>query len=426
MNHINPTGQSDDLTLDRRSWLRRAVAAGLFTALAPGCARYAPPPAADGGADGVLRFPGKVPMRALSDSPPNLETPWLYYREDLTPNDAFFVRWHLQFIPTSVDLHTWRFRVGGHVERPLELSLDELRRMPSASLIAVNQCSGNSRSLFSPRVAGGQWGNGAMGNARWTGVPLRDLLHRAGLRSGAIDVTFAGLDRGGYAPPPAGAASTERVPSVPNFVKSLDVERATDRGAGLLVAYEMNGEPLPLLNGFPMRLIVSGWYGTYWVKSLTEVTVLPQRYNGYWMNPAYRIPTTPNAVEDPKELAKVTVPINRMNVRSFFVVPETGQRLARGESHRLEGIAFDGGAGIRTVEVSLDGGGSWQPAELGDDRGNYSFRRWRLTWRPEWAGVYRLRVKAVNRDGDTQPEQAGWNRSGYMRNVIEEQMVEVV
>src|SRR5262249_53871680 len=154
------------------------------------------------------------------------------------------------------------------------------------------------------------------------------------------------LDRGGY-------------PTVPDFVKSLPVGRATDPAAGILVAYEMNGEPLPLLNGFPTRLVVPGWYGTYWVKSLTAVNVLPNQFDGFWMAKGYRIPTTPNAVEEPGKLAEVTVPINRMNVRSFFVVPEPEARLARGQTHRLEGIAFDGGDGIRRVEVSTDGGGGW-------------------------------------------------------------------
>jgi DMSO/TMAO reductase YedYZ molybdopterin-dependent catalytic subunit len=423
VSHTNPTDPSAVPLLDRRRWLRRAAAAGLLAALPPGCARYAPPPH-DGGADEPLRFPGKVAMRALGDSPPNLETPWRYYRDDLTPNDAFFVRWHLQFLPTTIDLRTWRLKVSGHVERPLELSMDDLRRMPAASVVAVTQCAGNSRSLFEPPVQGGQWGNGAMGNARWAGVPLRDLLSRAGVRAGAVDVTFAGLDRGGYTPPadlnPAGT------PAVPDFVKSLGAKHATDPAAGILVAFEMNGQPLPLLNGFPARLIVPGWYGTYWVKSLGEIAVLTQRFDGFWMSKGYRIPPAPNAVEQPDKLAPATVPIHRMNVRSFFVVPEPGERLARGQAHRLEGIAFDGGDGIRLVEVSTDGGGSWQAAELGDDLGNYSFRRWRLTWRPERAGMYRLRVRAVNGAGETQPDKAGWNRSGYMRNVVEEQLVEVV
>jgi DMSO/TMAO reductase YedYZ molybdopterin-dependent catalytic subunit len=408
-------------SLDRRQWLRRAAAAGLGAALPLGCARRAPEPAA-GGADGPLRFPGKVPMRALNDSPPNLETPWQYFREDLTPNEAFFVRWHLQFIPTTVDLRDWRLKVGGRVERPLGLSLDELRRMEARSVVAVAQCSGNSRSLFAPRVPGGQWGNGAMGNARWTGVPLRDLLRRARVRAGAVDVSFAGLDRGGYAAPET--SSPPDVIKVPDFVKSLPMAQAT--GPEVLVAYEMNGEPLPLLNGFPVRLIVPGWYATYWVKALSDITVLAQPFKGFWMDPGYRIPTTPNSVESPTDLAKTTVPINRMNLRSFFTSPDRGSRVARGQACLLEGLAFDGGDGIGRVEVSPDGGGRWLAAELGDDLGRFSFRRWRLSWRPTSAGTQRLLVRAVSGAGETQPDRAGWNRSGYMRNVIEEWSVEVV
>jgi DMSO/TMAO reductase YedYZ molybdopterin-dependent catalytic subunit len=395
---------------DRRQWLRWATAAGLGAALPAGCARRAPEPAADR-ADAPVRFPGKVPLRTLNDSPPCLETPWPYYRDDLTPNEAFYVRWHLQFLPTTVDLRTWRLKVGGHVERPLELSMDELRQMEPTSLVAVNQCSGNSRGLFEPHMPGAQWGNGAMGNARWTGVPLRDLLRRAGVRAGAVDVSFAGLDRGGYS-------------TVPDFVKSLSVDRAND--PEILVAYAMNGESLPLLNGFPVRLVVPGWYATYWVKALTDVAVLAQPFDGFWMSKAYRIPAAPNAVEAPDHLAEKTVPISRMNVRSFFVAPAPGVRLARGQAHQLEGIAFDGGAGVRRVEVSTDGGAAWREADLGDDLGRFSFRRWRLSWRPAGAGSHRLLVRAVNGTGEGQPAEAGWNRSGYMRNVVEELSLEVV
>jgi DMSO/TMAO reductase YedYZ molybdopterin-dependent catalytic subunit len=397
---------------DRRQWLRWAAATGAAAALPYGCARRADPAATNSGpADAPLRFPGKVAMRALNDSPPCLETPWSYFREDLTPNDVFYVRWHLQFIPTSVDLRTWRLKVGGHVERPLELSMDELGQMGGQSVVAVNQCSGNSRGLFEPHMPGAQWGNGAMGNARWTGVPLRELLRRAGVKDGAVDVSFAGLDRGGY-------------PTVPDFTKSLPVQRAND--PEILVAYEMNGGALPLLNGFPARLVVPGWYGTYWVKALSEITVLPQQFDGFWMSKAYRIPTTTNAIESPAQLAEKTVSINRMNVRSFFVTPEAGARLSRGQSCLLEGIAFDGGSGIKRVEVATDAGATWQETELGEDLGQYSFRRWRLSWRPDRNGPHRLAVRAVSRAGETQPAAAGWNRSGYMRNVIEELSIEVV
>jgi DMSO/TMAO reductase YedYZ molybdopterin-dependent catalytic subunit len=161
--------------IDRRQWLAWAAAAGAGSLLPAGCS---PPPgeAVEARHDTPLRFPGKVPMRALNDRPPCLETPWTYFRHDLTPNEAFYVRWHLQFIPTRVDSAAWRLKVGGHVERPLELSLADLHALRLAEVVAVNQCSGNSRGLVVPHVTGAQWGNGAMGNARWTGVPLGDCL----------------------------------------------------------------------------------------------------------------------------------------------------------------------------------------------------------------------------------------------------------
>jgi sulfite dehydrogenase len=406
MNRRFPDGR-----LDRRQWLHWGARLGGAALLPGGCARKAAEVPAE--PEPYLRFPGKVAMRVINDRPPCLETPWRFYREDLTPNEAFYVRWHLEAIPTTVDLRTWRLRLGGHVEKPLELSMDDLRRMEGTSFVAVNQCSGNSRSRFAPRMPGAQWGDGAMGNARWTGVPLRDLLRRAGVRAGALQVAFDGLDEG-------------PLPTVPDFVKTLEMEHALDERADLLVAYEMNGQPLPLLNGFPVRLVVPGWYATYWLKSLSDITVLAQPFTGFWMAKAYRIPTAAGALESPQVLAEKTVPINRMNVRSFIVRPETGEQVPAGRPYPLEGIAFDGGHGIKQVEFSTDGGATWSSARLGDDLGHYSFRRWRAEWVPPGRGTYRLRVRAVNTAGEGQPETAGWNRGGYMRNVIEEVAVTVV
>jgi DMSO/TMAO reductase YedYZ molybdopterin-dependent catalytic subunit len=214
----------------------------------------------------LVRFPEKTDLILLTDRPPQLETPPHYFLQDITPNDAFFVRWHLEGIPTSVDLAAFRLQVGGHVEKPLVLSVADLRsQFEPVSLVAVNQCSGNSRSFFEPRVPGGQWRNGAMGNARWTGARLRDLLDRAGVRPGAVDVSFSGLDRAALA-------------ATPGFVKSLGIDHARD--GEILVAYEMNGADLPMLNGFPVRLVVPGWYATYWVKALSNITVLPAKFQG--------------------------------------------------------------------------------------------------------------------------------------------------
>jgi DMSO/TMAO reductase YedYZ molybdopterin-dependent catalytic subunit len=395
--------------LDRRTLLQAALL-GASALLPVGCGRRTTEVVENLPADAPMRFPGKVPMRALNDLPPCLEAPWSAFRTDLTPNEAFYVRWHLQIIPTAVDPRTWRLKVGGHVEHPLELSLDDLRRMKQLSVVAVNQCSGNSRSLFAPRVPGAQWANGAMGNARWTGVPLREVLERVGLKAGTVDVAFDGLDHGG-------------LPTVHDFIKSLPVEEA--RREDVLLAYEMNGQPLPLLNGFPLRLVVPGWYATYWMKALTEITVLPKAFDGFWMAKAYRIPTTVNALEKPGELASVTVPINKMNVRSFLTSHEAGARIAFEQPCELNGIAFDGGSGIKQVEVSTDGGQSWQEAKLDGDLGKYSFRRWRLAWRPGQRGQIAILVRATSNAGETQPASAGWNRSGYMRNVVEQVAVEV-
>jgi sulfite dehydrogenase (cytochrome) subunit A len=193
----------------------------------------------------------------------------------------------------------------------------------------------------------------------------------------------------------------------------------------VLIAYEMNGAPLPLLNGFPVRLVVPGWYATYWVKSLSEITVVPHPFDGYWMVKAYKIPDAPNGVESPEHLAEKTVPISRLNVRSFFTEPDLSAGIPFGQPYPLQGIAFDGGDGIRQVDVSTDGGQNWLPAELGEDLGRFSFRRWRFAWTPADRGSHTLQVRAVNRAGDSQPNAAGWNRGGFMRNVIEELKVNV-
>ena len=395
--------------LNRRTFVRLLGAAGAGTLISPLLARAAAKPGAP--VQKLVRFPGKTGLILMTDRPPQLETPLHYFRQDLTPNDAFYVRWHMEGIPTSVDLGTFRLQIGGQVGTPLSLSVADLRRQfEPVSLIAVNQCSGNSRSFFEPRVPGGQWQNGALGNARWTGVRLRDLLDRAGVKAGAVDVGFSGLDR----PPLAGT---------PSFAKALAIDHARD--GEVMVAYEMNGAELPMLNGFPLRLVVPGWYATYWVKALNEITVLSEKFQGFWMDKAYRIPAAPDARETPGNLATETVPINRMSLRSLFVRPEPDEQLPRQTPFEIQGLALDSGYGIQRVEVSTDAGATWQTAQLDPDLGKYSWRRWRFAWRPPAAGQYHLKVRAFNRAGQQQTDQL-WNRSGFMRNVIEQTDVEVI
>jgi DMSO/TMAO reductase YedYZ molybdopterin-dependent catalytic subunit len=330
-----------------------------------------------------------------------------YFSTAITPNEAFYVRYHI-IPPTDVDMATWRLKIGGNVDRPVELSMEDLQgRFPSTKVVAVNQCSGNSRGYFSPRVFGGQWAHGSMGNAEWTGVPLREILSMAGVKQGSVEVTFRGLDR------PA-------MPTVAPFAKSLSVSRIM-QDPNVLVAYAMNGQPLPMLNGYPARLVVPGWYATYWVKNLSEINVLDREFDGFWMRRAYLIPDTPCGCIEPGTTPARTVPINRMDVRSFITSPLDGARVraGSGSSVTLRGIAFDGGQGIDSVLLSWDEGASWRRTQLGRDLGNYSFREWSYSWTPPSRGAYRLMVRAVNRIGESQPSAALWNPSGYLRNVVE-------
>jgi DMSO/TMAO reductase YedYZ molybdopterin-dependent catalytic subunit len=353
----------------------------------------------------LVRYPGKTDLILLTSRPPQLETPMKYFASAITPNEAFYVRYHIP-PPTQVDLSTWRLKVTGHLDKPVELSFDDLQsKFPRASIVAVNQCSGNGRSYFSPRVFGGQWANGAMGNAEWTGVRLRDVLSAAGVKPGAVDVSFNGLDQ-------------PVMPTVPDFVKSLSVLRIME-DPNVLVAYQMNGQPLPMLNGFPVRLIVPGWYATYWVKHLSEITVLDKEFDGFWMRKAYLIPDTPCGCVEPGTAPAHTVPINRLDVRSLMIAPTRGERVAAGKTVGLKGIAFDSGYGIDEVVLSTDNGASWRPAQLGKDLGNYSFREWSLQWTPPRIGRYSLMARATNRIGESEPSEALWNPAGYLRNVVE-------
>jgi DMSO/TMAO reductase YedYZ molybdopterin-dependent catalytic subunit len=361
-------------------------------------------PFANGERD-VVKYPGKRPMIVLTSRPPQLETPFSVFNEGvLTPNDAFFVRYHLADIPLEIDVETFRVDVKGKVEKPLSLSVEELKKgFDPVEIVAVNQCSGNSRGFFEPRVGGGQLGNGAMGNARWKGVALRAILDRAGVQSGAMQVSFNGLDQ-------------PVLPETPDFVKTLDIDHARD--GEVMIAYAMNGEELPWLNGFPVRLVVPGFYGTYWVKHLNEITVLDKPLDSFWMKTAYRIPANPCACAEPGRAPSATVPINRLNVRSFLTNLHDGAKVTAETDIPLRGVAFDGGYGINDVAVSTDGGRTWQAATLEADHGKYSFREWRAVVKLR-KGNHVLLVRATNRIGQSQPMESLWNPPGYMRNVVE-------
>jgi DMSO/TMAO reductase YedYZ molybdopterin-dependent catalytic subunit len=361
----------------------------------------------------VKNFPQKGVLVLQRARPPMLETPFEVFDQGIfTPNDRFYVRWHLANIPTVVDPGTFRLRVRGHVKQSISFTLDDLvRKFKPIEIAAVNQCSGNSRGFFAPRVAGGQWANGAMGNALWRGVSLKALLDRAGVKSGALQVRFNGLDTG-------------ILPQTPDFMKSLAIDHAVD--GEVMIAYAMNGQPLPLLNGYPLRLVVPGWYATYWVKMLDDIEVLDRPDDNFWMTRAYLIPDTPLADVVPGQQGVKLIPINRMVPRSFFTNVKDRAKFRVGETRTVRGIAFGGDSGLSKVLFSDDAGSHWQEARLGPDHGKYSFRQWSVDLRPSSMGPQTLMVKAFNTAGASQPDRANWNGSGFMRNVVESVSVQSV
>lgn len=355
---------------------------------------------------------GKVPLIRRTARPPNFETPIEYFRTAVTRNDAFFVRWHLSSIP-DLDAASWTLTVGGEsVRREQRFTLAELRNeFGQASVTAVCQCSGNRRGLFEPHVPGVQWGVGAMGNAVWRGVRVKDVLARAGVKADAVEVVFDGADSG-------------PLPGIPDFVKSLPVETAL--APDTLIAFEMNGEPLPPMNGYPARLVVPGWTGTYWVKSLVAIRATPTPEGSFWMSTAYRLPrgkfSTPSFASQVKEANE---PITTMVVNSLITSLKAGHRIERGSPIDVRGIAWDGGSGIARVEVSIDDGTTWHEAVLGADLGRYSFREFGFSVTPASPGNRTVMARATSRGGETQSAQLIHNPAGYHHNVIQRVRVEV-
>ncbi|MEO8327765.1 MAG: molybdopterin-dependent oxidoreductase [Nitrospirota bacterium] len=396
--------------IDRRQLLKGSLALGLAGLLTPE-GLWAKDSSTvtlpfERGRRPLVAFPQKRPLMVLATRPPQLETPFHIFNENIfTPNDAFFVRWHLANIPQKVDMDTFRLTIRGRVNQILSLSLEELKtQFEQVEIAAVCQCAGNSRGFFQPRVPGVQWGNGAMGNANWKGIRLRDLLHKAGLADDALQVRFDGLDQ------PVAQVT-------PDFRKSLNLDDALQKE--VLIAHSMNGEPLPMLNGFPLRLVVPGWYATYWVKMLNDIEVLNQADQTFWTTHAYRLPADPCHCVKPGEALTSTVPMGKTPVRSFMTNVEQGQTLPGGKPFTIKGIAFDQGYGIDRVLVSMDGGHQWQSARLGKNYGDFSFRPWEAKFIPEPGHAYALQSLAINRIGETQRFDARWNPHGYLRNVIE-------
>ncbi len=350
-------------------------------------------------------FPEKSKKLIIHASrPPLLETPVEYLKELITPNDAVFVRWHLSGIPTYIDMDEYRLKVYGNVEKPTEFTINDLiAKFEKVEYVAFMQCSGNGRSFFNPSAPGVQWKWGAMANIKWTGVRLKDILDFVGVKSGTIDIAFNGLD----VPP---------MPTTPDVVKAIKYEELFD---DIIVAYKMNDKPLPMLNGFPLRLIVPGWNASLWIKSLSEIIVLDKEFDGFWVKNAYRVPDNPCECINPGETPKHTKPAHRLKTNSVILEPQDNKIVKVGEKVKLMGVAYSGGYSINQVLVSIDGGRSWVEASLGKDLGKYSWIQWFYEFTPRKKGDYKILVQAKNSIGESQPFNQLWNPSGYFYNVVQ-------
>jgi len=339
----------------------------------------------------------------MNGYPLDAETPLDLLTTYLTPNDLFFVRHHWN--PTFPDASTWRLTVDGEVERPLALSLSDLKAMPRASATCVLQCAGNGRSLHRPIVPGVQWKYGAVGNAKWTGVRVRDILEKAGLKAGARHLHTFGTDK-----PPE---------KVPPFHRSVELDKIREDG---VIAFEMNGEPLPQAHGGPARLVVPGWAGDHWMKWLDRISPQAAPQTGFYMDTAYRYPKTPGepgVAFKPDEMT----PVTELFVKSNITESPAAARV--GKAATIRGFAFSGAPDVAKVEVTDDGGATWSPATLGKEHDPHAWRLWSFAYTPKNSGRVTLHARATDSRGSVQPKNAVWNQSGYLYNAWPSADVEV-
>ena len=383
--------------LSRRSVLSGLGRAAVLGAAAPWLSRWT--------AQASAQAPsGKERLIVRAARPQDLETPVALLDTWITPNDRFFVRSHL-YTP-EIDLRAWRLTVDGEVERPLSLTFDDLRALPQVTMTATLECAGNGRANFTPPVAGVQWQKGAVGTARWTGARLADVLGRAGVKASGRFVLLDGADV------PLGA--------MPDFVRQVPMNKAMD--ADTLIAYEMNGSPIPVPNGFPVRAMVPGWEGAYSMKWLTGLRVLAEGHDSFWIKTAYRYPTrpvAPGAAVPPEQMA----PVAGLAVKSLITSPSEGGK-ATGVVP-IRGLAWAGEANITGVDISTDGGSTWAAARLGDDQARYTWREFTHEWRPSGPGSYLVMSRASDDSGRVQPVAPQWNPSGYLWNAIDQVRVDV-
>ena len=339
-------------------------------------------------------------MIVRSTRPEDFETPLAAFTSWITPTEHFFVRNHMS--RPTLELGSWRLTVDGEVASPLTLTMDDLKKLPAVEMVSVLECAGNGRAFYRPGVAGTQWTGGGVGNARWRGVRLADVLKKAGMKPSAKHVLFNGADT-----PPG---------KMPDFMRTVPVKKALD--ADTLLAFEMNGEPLPVSHGFPLRLVVPGWAGDSSVKWVTNIQPLDKEFEGFWMKTGYRYPVRPVAPGAAVDAADLK-PLEALRPKSMIVGPADGAGVGNGPV-RIHGTAWAGGSPIARVDVSTDSGRSWRAATLGKDKARYAWRLWELNWTPPGPGSHVLMARATDAAGATQPLVEDWNPSGYLWNVVQQ------
>jgi DMSO/TMAO reductase YedYZ molybdopterin-dependent catalytic subunit len=340
-------------------------------------------------------------MRVMTPRPRNAETPRSYLRSWITANKVFFDRNQGEIPQEEIDLSTWNLTITGMVENTITIDFDQLLAMPKAIVANTLECSGNSRSLLSEKASGNPWTIGGVGNAVWGGVWLKDLLALAGVAAGANHVAFAGYEK-----------SLGR--SQIKFIRSIPIDKAM---SSTLLAYEMNGEPLPVKHGFPLRALALGWTGANCVKWLEEITVMEKPYEGFFMDKVYRI-------HQPGEDPATGEYVKGIQIKAIITQPEPEQVLKPGNITIL-GAAYGGEKDVATVEVSTDGGASWQGAEFIGPHEPFAWRQWQYVWSVTQPGRYTILARATTTDGETQPMQASWNKLGYNNNGVEEHGIPV-
>jgi DMSO/TMAO reductase YedYZ molybdopterin-dependent catalytic subunit len=384
----------------RRNFLKQVSGAALAVGAAPSLLSWA-----TSAQSGSIDLPDEDGMIVRSFRFVDLETPVEYFNTWLTPVPHFFVRNHMHE-PSELNSDNWRLTVGGEVEKPLTLTLAELSKLETHSVVNTLECAGNGRSLHRPQVPGIQWGKGAVGTARFSGPRLRDVLQRAGVKSSGKHVMFRGLDE---------------VPGkVPPFIRSIPIEKALD--SDTLVATQMNGTPLTKHHGFPARALVPGWIGAASCKWLTEIKVLESEFVGNFMSPGYRFPNQPVKPGDAVKPEDTHV-VTGLNVKSVISGPPDGASVKAGRV-AVHGAAWAGEADIVKVEVSIDGGASWTPAALGHDQARYAWRLWSYE-RKVKGGDYTILSRATDSQGRTQPSSPAWNPSGYLYNAVDQVKIHV-